>query len=335
MASVPELDFQAAPAKDLPPDEIAKNTAHMLAGINFLNGRKTDGFLLALAATGPTWTACPSPWGTPAGPRASATVSSPSRSGWSARRCKRGRDAGPQDRASPAATATTPTPSGSSSRRLQQQKGRVRYDRGRREAVTTARAAALMQMLAPETPDLRLGLVKYLSGVSHAEATRALARLAIFCAEDEVRQAAVDALQVRRERDYTDILLKACATPGRPWPGARPRPSPSWGAPTCCRSSSRCWTRRTRGARVARSVDGKQVLVVRELVRINHNRNCLLCHSPGNADGVSAETLTAPMPLPSEPLGTPANGYQTSSPDLLVRIDVTYLRQDFSGDAAG
>ena len=70
--------------------------------------------------------------------------------------------------------------------------------------------------------------------------------------------------------------------------------------------------------------------MVRELVRVNHNRNCLLCHSPGNADGVSADTLKAPIPLPTEPLGSPANGYQSSSPDLLAHIDMTYLRQDFS-----
>ena len=45
-----------------------------------------------------------------------------------------------------------------------------------------------MQILAPETPDLRLGLVKYLSGVPHAEATRRSPGLAIFSAEEEVRR---------------------------------------------------------------------------------------------------------------------------------------------------
>ncbi len=57
-------------------------------------------------------------------------------------------------------------------------------DRTRAECVTRARIAALMQMLAPETPVMRLGLAKYLSGISHADATKALARLAIFSAED-------------------------------------------------------------------------------------------------------------------------------------------------------
>jgi hypothetical protein len=69
---------------------------------------------------------------------------------------------------------------------------------------------------------------------------------------------------------------------------------------------------------------------VRELVKINHHRNCLLCHAPANTGNVSADTLTAAVPVPSDPLPSPSQGYQNSLPDILVRIDVTYLRQDFS-----
>jgi hypothetical protein len=73
------------------------------------------------------------------------------------------------------------------------------------------------------------------------------------------------------------------------------------------------------------------VTVVREMVRINHHRNCLLCHAPGNTGSVAAETLTVAVPTPDQPLNPPSGGYQQNgSPDLLVRIDVTYLRQDFS-----
>jgi hypothetical protein len=101
---------------------------------------------------------------------------------------------------------------------------------------------------------------------------------------------------------------------------------------------------------------------VRELVRINHFRNCLLCHSPASpgagtanlpvGDGLLGEeraasdphrglalvatgpnTLTAPVPLPGQQIPTPSpqGGYgQFSIPDTLVMFDVTYLRQDFS-----
>ena len=68
-----------------------------------------------------------------------------------------------------------------------------------------AQVAALMQILGPEEGVKRLGLVKYLASVSHADATRALARLVLFSSDEEVRKAVVEALHVRRERDYTDV----------------------------------------------------------------------------------------------------------------------------------
>jgi len=55
-----------------------------------------------------------------------------------------------------------------------------------------------MQMLPVESPEIRLGLVKYLTGMPYVESTRALAKLAIFSAEEEVRNAAIDSLKVRR-----------------------------------------------------------------------------------------------------------------------------------------
>jgi hypothetical protein len=212
----------------------------------------------------------------------------------------------------------------------QEDKGVPAADKALREHVTLARVAALMQVLAPESPDLRLGLVKYLSGVAHAEATRALARLAVFSNEDEVRLAAVDALKVRRERDYTEVLVRGLRYP---WPAV-------------ARRAADAAVRLERADLVAelvalleepdprapavKEVNGKPVSVVRELVKVNHHRSCLLCHAPANGGGVSQEALTAAVAVPGEPLPSTADGYRSTSPDLMVRIDVTYLRQDFS-----
>src|SRR5262245_41319246 len=183
-----------------------------------------------------------------------------------------------------------------------------------------------MQILAPELPSIRLGLVKHLSSISHVEATRALARLAVFTGEEEVRHAAIEALKVRRERDYTDVLLGGLRYP---WPAI-------------ARHAAEAIARLERADLVPQLVDlldepdprapmtagNKQT--VRELVRINHHRNCLLCHAPGNTDNVPAETLTAAIPMPSEPLPSPSEGYRNQSTEVPVRVDVTYLRQDFS-----
>ena len=206
-----------------------------------------------------------------------------------------------------------------------------RRDRAHEQVVTLARVAALMQVLAPESPGMRRGLVKYLAGIPYAEATRALAKLALFAPEEEVRRAAVDALQVRRERDYTDVLLDGFRYP----------------LPAVARRAAEALVQLERKDLVAQLVDlldeddprapqvaevgGKKVSVVRELVRLNHHQNCLLCHAPGNTPAVSPETLTAQIPIPDEPLPPPSQGYNNPTvPDILVRVDVTYLRQDFS-----
>jgi hypothetical protein len=198
------------------------------------------------------------------------------------------------------------------------------------QPITPARIAALMQLLATEPPSVRLGLVKYLSGVAHVEATRALARLALFSGEDGIRLAAAEALKVRRERDYTDIILQGFRYP----------------YPAVARRAADALVRLERNDLLpqlvdrleqpdprlpaTQEVDGKPALAVRELVKINHHRNCLLCHAPGNTGTEELDTLTADVPLPSSPLPQPFDGYSNFPVDVRVRVDVTYLRPDFS-----
>jgi len=80
---------------------------------------------------------------------------------------------------------------------------------------------------------------------------------------------------------------------------------------------------------VIKTIKGKQVPVIREVVRINHLRNCQLCHPPGNTQDVKpGEILTGAVPNPGETLSP--SFYESRSPDILVRADVTYLRPDFS-----
>jgi hypothetical protein len=382
LAHVPEVDFQAPLAKDLSNEEATKRTAHMIAKINHLNGKKTDGFVEALRGERSDLFGLPFAMGDACrinGERsrqftmAVATV----------RRCLQSPPVPPLQpplpvtSPAPAAVPSQPTPAptaGSTVRTAtipagevvelqvaagtvagtvafrevedrnregfwdryqaacaQEDKALSRTDRAHLEDVTHARIAALMQVLAPESPEVRLGLVKYLSGVAHVEATRALARLSLFSGEDEVRQAAIDALKVRRERDYTEILLQGFRYP----------------MPAMARRAADALVKLERTdvvpqlvavldepdprAPVLKEVQGKKVPVVSELVRVNHHRNCMLCHAPGNTPAVSPETLTAAVPIPNEPLPTPSEGYRNNvSPDILVRIDVTYLRQDFS-----
>ena len=70
-------------------------------------------------------------------------------------------------------------------------------------------------------------------------------------------------------------------------------------------------------------------LVQRELVGINHLRNCLLCHAPSISTSDSARGLIphASRPLPPEYYGS--GGGRDLVP-FAVRADITYLEQDFS-----
>jgi hypothetical protein len=195
--------------------------------------------------------------------------------------------------------------------------------------IAAAQVAALMQVLAPERAEWRVALANYLGRIPYPEATRALARLAIFSDEAEVRAAARLALQSRNGADYGDVLAYGLGYPlpevaerasktiallnrGDMVPdliGVLERPEPS--APR--------WN----------EIDGTKVLEVREVVRVNHHRNCLLCHAPGNTPDVPATVLKAQIPVPGEPFPS-QQSYGHSHSEFVVRLDVTYLRQDFS-----
>jgi hypothetical protein len=194
--------------------------------------------------------------------------------------------------------------------------------------------AALMQMLAPQHAEMRKGLVKHLTDSNQVDAARALARLAVFSFEKEVRQAAVAALKKRSKDNYSNILLEGLRYP---WPAVASNASEAIAqlelkslAPRLVELLDEPDPR----APIEAVVNGKKTLALREVVRLNHHRNCLLCHPPGNTpdilfdiSGRSTEIVTGAVPTPSQPFPI---AYYHASPDILVRADVTYLRQDFS-----
>ena len=316
LTQVPEVEFGEPIAKD---GKAMENTAVAIAKINHLNAKKSDGFVEALRDDRPDLHGLPFAMGDAC------------------------RTTGDRNRhfAAAVTNARSFLQAGGNAdnfwanylqNQTQVEAQIGKSEKVQREHAELARIAALMQIMAPESANLRLGLVKHLATISHVEATRALAKLAIFSSEDAVRQAAVEALKVRRERDYTEILLQGMRYP---WPAVAKRASEAIVKlerkdllPQLIEMLDETDPRLP----VVKEVNNKKVSVIRELVRINHHRNCLLCHAPGNTGNVAAETLTVATPTPDQPLNPPSGGYQQSgsSPDLLVRIDVTYLRQDFS-----
>ncbi len=233
------------------------------------------------------------------------------------------------------------------------------------ESLTTAdRAAiaALLQMLGAESAQVQSGLVKRLDHFNQTEdlakcSAHALARLAVFAQDAKTRQAAIDVLKNRSSTEsVTMVLLQGIRYP---WPAIAQN-----AADAIVRLK-----RTDLAGELVRLLDEadprapvkiRETFVVRELVRINHHRNCLLCHPPGNTPeifgkvrakevppnvegikGVTAENvgleklnvdaLHGMMPVPGVPFPSASEYYNRfATPDILVRADTTYLRQDFS-----
>jgi hypothetical protein len=203
------------------------------------------------------------------------------------------------------------------------------------EASDPPTVAALMQIFAVESVPMRLGLAKYLATVPHTEATQALARLAVFAPEPMVRRAAILGLKGRAAKDTTEIFLAGLRYP---WPPIAEHAATAIVAldrkdllPQLVAMLDEADPR----SPYPQKMEGKETLVLKQLVRLNHNENCLLCHAPVDKS-VPADVLVAPMPGPADPLpGEPTtNSYNVAknhpSSELFVRLDVTYLRQDFS-----
>lgn len=203
---------------------------------------------------------------------------------------------------------------------------RGRTDKATAEHVTLARMAALTQMLAAESAEMRLGLVKYLAGVPHVESSKALARMAIYSAEPDVRDAAITALKVRREKDYSDVLVKGLSYP---WPAVAKRAADAIAKLERTDLIPQLLTA-LEATDPRLPVTKDKVTTVREMVKMNHHRNCIMCHAPVGSGTPNPSALSAEVAVQGQPLPSPSQGYRQETTELLIRLDVTYLRQDFS-----
>lgn len=197
---------------------------------------------------------------------------------------------------------------------------------------TTHGVAALSQILGPERVGLRHSLVVQLAQSKTPEATRVIARAAIFDPEGAVRQAAIKELKNRpKEHNVDDILMHGIR---------HPMPVVSHRASYAIRQLDRkdlapqlaaFLDEPAPGDPEKKMVGENEVCEVREAVRINHHRNCLLCHPP-SATGQPNE-VPGVIPIPGTPFSSSpkeAYGRAQSSGEPMVRADTTYLRQDFS-----
>ncbi len=189
---------------------------------------------------------------------------------------------------------------------------------------------ALMQLLMAERTPVRLVLVHALARIRGQVASKALARLAIFDLSPEVRDSALAALGDRPAAEYRPSFLAGLRYP--------------W-APIADHAAEGLASLEDRGSipdlvglldqpdpRAPRTEirEGRSVTFARELVQVNHLRNCLLCHAPSTDP--TGDLVRARIPTEGEPLPPFQVYYADSSPGDFVRADVTYLQQDFSAN---
>jgi hypothetical protein len=186
---------------------------------------------------------------------------------------------------------------------------------------------AVVQMLQVEDETRRLMLVDGLKRMPEV-AVIPLVERAIYDVSPAVREAAIAALSERPSEQYRPVLLNALR---HPWAAAADHAAEALVALQDHEAVPllKPLLFRTNPCAPEASSEADAKPLVREVIRVNHLRNCMLCHAPAVGDG--KELVVAPVPTPGQPLPVAYYGSRGGSRlGVLVRADITYLKQDFS-----
>jgi len=211
---------------------------------------------------------------------------------------------------------TNPPPDG-----LQQ--SRARRDRA---GIRPGSVGLMSQMLQCAEPPMRQYLIEQLRVMPGRSAGEALAKRALYEMDPALRQAAVRALRSRPRGEARDVLLAGF---GHPWPPVADHAAEALTSlqDRAAVPALRALLNAPNPAGPVPDADGRPVM--RQVVRINHARNCQLCHATSwNA----SDPIRIAVPSPDEPLPPSFSVVYYSPPkdSAIVRAEVTYLRQDFS-----
>jgi hypothetical protein len=190
-----------------------------------------------------------------------------------------------------------------------------------KDLLTDDHAPGLAQMLCAETKPVRLQLTKMLAIMKGPRASIALARQALFDLTPEVRDAAIQALKDRPREEYRQALLDGLRYP---WPPVADHAAAALTAVDDRAAAKELARMLTLPDPSAPMLNEKRKWVVPELVKINHLRNCLLCHAPSftRHDPVRGFIPVAGQEIPVS--------YYAQPDGEFVRADITYIKQDFS-----
>ena len=203
----------------------------------------------------------------------------------------------------------------------------------RAEAIPT-----MLQLLMHEDKAVRRMLVEMLADIPGPAATVALARRAVFDLDPELRAEAVQALKGRPAADSRPVFLAALRYP---WPPAADHAAEALTALEDKGVIPALVTLLKEPDPAAPRKLSRGGYVVQEMVRAKHTANCLLCHPPALTGN---EPVQGPDPVNTVPAksagggggggwsggGSRGGSGAANRVPLVMRADITFLRQDFS-----
>jgi len=187
----------------------------------------------------------------------------------------------------------------------------------------------LMQMMTPENKPVRKVLIDLLSRIQDRRATMALAMRAVTDLSPELREAAIEALKVRPAEDYRPILLAGLRYPFSAMAEHAAEAISALDDKDSIPTLVKLLDLPSATLPSHASSSATSMMVVREVVKVNHLSNCMLCHQPSFE---RTDLVRGAMPKPGEAIPSPATTpqYYDRADGNFVRADITYLRQDFS-----
>lgn len=188
-----------------------------------------------------------------------------------------------------------------------------------------------LQMLQAEDPPIRKVLIEQLARVPGPRSTQALAMRAMTETDKETRHQAVKALKDREEKEYVPLLTQGL---DYPWTSVVTHATEALvflKGKACMPELSKAFVELD--PTLPFKLNARNT-VVRELVKVSHLSNCVLCHAPSfsTTDLVRGAVPIQGLAIPG-PATSPAYYAGPASASvgrLFVRADITFLRQDFS-----
>ena len=149
---------------------------------------------------------------------------------------------------------------------------------GPREWMHPERVAPLMQVVMAQPERNRQTMARHLAGVGGKQATEALAKIALFDTDPDVRRVAILSLSKRRAEEYLEPLLRGFEYP---WPAVAEHAAEALAALKRVESVPALVAMLDApDARAPYAKGAGPERFVKEVVRVHHEFNCLVCHPP-------------------------------------------------------